>query len=379
MKNNARNAEYTKEYNRKTVLRLLRSEPLYKAELARRMGLTRSATSLIADELLKEGVIVEAQCCETRIGRTPVPLMLKADAFYAVGVYLNRDGCTAGLVDIHSHVIAQSRLHLEGCSREEKLEPLIAAISDMIGASAIPSSKIVGIGISAPGPLDHKNGRILNPPRFDLWHDTNLGLILKHRLGLPISLENNASSLACYNLAKAEANGSRDFLLLLVDSGVGSGVVSDGKIFKGAGYYTSELGHCSIDYKGRRCVCGNIGCLEAYAAIPNLLYGTKYSSWRDVIDMMDTQDEAHRLVIQEAEYLSVGIVNMSNIVSIDTVLLAGDLLYGADKFAPLLEQKVNSMTLRRNVLPITVLPSRSEPDSKLIAAADVAFDRFLLV
>ena len=375
----ARNAEYTKEYNRKMFLRLLRVEPMFRAEIARRMGLTRAATSLIAEELRQEGLICETVSTEKRMGRTPVPLMIAPEAGFAIGVYLNRDGCTAGVVNMCGQVLSKKRLRVGDGVEHEKVAPLIDAIHHMVDETGILREKIVGVGVSAPGPLDGENGRILNPPRFDLWHHTEIGAMLQDSLNLPIYLENNASCLARYNFGKPEAKGSEDFLLLLVDSGIGSGVISGGKVLKGAGFFTSELGHTSIDYQGRRCACGNVGCLEAYAAIPNLLQGTEFDSWQALIDALDESENARSLLRQEAEYLAAGIVNMVQLVSLDTVLLAGDLLYGADRIGPILEEIVNNRMLRREILPIRVLPSCAGPDAKVQAAADVAFGRFLMV
>lgn len=378
MSRNARNAEYTKEYNRKMMLRLLRNCPMSRAELARQLGLTRAAASLIADDLLQKGLITETAATGTKVGRTPVPLMLRPDAGYAVGVYLNRDGCTAGIVGMNGTLLTQTRLHLTGTGGSEKLMPLVSAIRNMVAQTEIPWSKLVGIGVSAPGPLDGENGRILNPPRFNLWHNTDICSFLNAQLRLPVYLENNASSLARFNQGKAEAQGSQNFLLLLVDSGVGSGIISGDKILKGAGYFTGELGHTSIDFHGRTCACGNIGCLEAYAAIPNLLQDTPFSTWKEVIDHLP-EPAAQQLLEQEAEYLTAGIVTATNMISIDTVLLAGDLLYGIEHMSPLLEAAVNRRILRRDILPLRILGSCSGPNARVQAAADIAFGRYLIV
>lgn len=374
-----RNAGYTKEYNRKMFLRLLRREPLSRAEIARRMGLTRAATSLIAEELLTEGLILETSATAHQLGRTPVPLALRPEAGYAVGVYLNRNGCTAGLVDICGNVLAQRRLRIGDGVDLEKVAPLVACIHEMVAESGIDEDRLVGVGISAPGPLDGESGRILNPPNFTLWQQTDIGPMLHDALDLPIYLENDASCLARYNLGKPEAKGSENFLLLLVDSGIGSGVIINGKVLKGAGYFTSELGHTSINCQGKRCACGNIGCLEAYAAIQNLLRGSEFTSWQQIMDCHNISAKAQHLLLQEIDYLTAGIVNMVNLISIDTVLLAGDLLYGAEDLAPLLEENVNNRMLRRDILPIRVLPSCSGPNARVQAAADVAFGRYLMV
>lgn len=193
---------------------------------------------------------------------------------------------------------------------------------------------------------------------------------------MPVFLENNATCLASYHNGRPESRGSSQFLLLLVDSGVGSGVISKGKVLKGAGYFTSELGHTSIDYRGRRCECGNVGCLECYAAIPNLLQGSGFRTWRQLIDALPNSEEAEELLRQEAEYLSTGVVNLTNLVPIDSVLLAGDLLYGVEQIAPQMEEHINARILRGHV---SVLPSAQTPDIKLLSAADVAFSRSLMV
>lgn len=373
-----RNAEYTREYNRKLFLRLLRGEPLSRAEVARKMGLTRAATSLIADELLSEGLIRETAATQKRMGRTPVPLTLVPESGYAVGVYLNRDGCTAGIVDICGGVHCSERIrfdHLE----TDKVVTVADSIQTMMRQLELPQEKVVGVGISAPGPLDGESGRILNPPRFNLWHNTDVGSVMQQRLQMPVYLENNASCLARFNYGRPEAQGSENFLLLLVDSGIGSGIISHGKILKGAGFFTSELGHSSINFRGRRCVCGSFGCLEMYASIPNLLRDSSFGSWQQVLEQQLNSPEAQSLIEREAEYLATGIINVANMVGIDTVLLAGDLYHGADFFAPILEEKVNSRMLRRDVLPLRVLPSRSSSEAPIQAAADVAFGRFLMV
>ncbi len=370
---NSRNAEYTKEFNRKLFLRMLRMAPASRADLARGMGLTRAATSLIADELIREGWIEEREACGTCRGRTPIPLALCPDAAYAVGVYLNRTGCEAAIEDLAGNLIVREKIRLD--STDNMLFELAAAIAAMIEREKIPYEKILGAGISAPGPLDAERGIILNPPKFDLWHQTEICRNLEALLKMPVYLENNAACLARYHYGKEALHGSEDFLLLLVDSGVGSGVISGGKVLKSTGAFTCELGHVSIRFDGKPCPCGNTGCLEAYAAIPNLLQGTPYASWKQVID----DPAANQLWQQELEYLAAGVSTMANLISIDTVVLAGDLLYGVEKTAPLLEEKLNGRILRRFLQSIRVLPACSGPHVAVSSAAQIVFDQFLTV
>lgn len=374
-----RNAEYTKEYNRKLILRLLRKEPVSRAEIARLTGLTRASVSLIAAELLEEGKIKELHPVSGQRGRMPTPLAICDDAGYALGVYINRDGCTAGVVDMADRILRQERVKLEEGSKEQKLEELRSAMERLLKVTGIPKSKIWGIGISAPGPLDGENGEILNPPQFDLWHNTPIGSLLHEKMGLPVFLENNATCLARYYYDSREAEESENFLLLLVDSGIGSGVISKGKVFKGAGYFTSELGHISINHHGRECPCGNVGCLEAYAAIPNLLKGTGFSSWREAVDSCDQDERAGALIRKEADYLSAGVVSLNHIINIDTVILAGEILYGSDRLIPLMEKQINSRSLRRDKQIVRVFPGKKTEGIQILSAANIVFGRGLVV
>ena len=119
--------------------------------------------------------------------------------------------------------------------------------------------------------------------------------------------------------------------------------------------------------------------MEEYAAIPNLLKDSKFGSWKELVDAVERDSDAASLLRQEAEYLSIGVVNLTNLLSIDTVLLAGELLYGADVIGPIMESMINSRFLHRERQHIRVLPSTNLPNIKIIAAADIAFGRGLLM
>ena len=375
MATHARNSEYTKKYNRNNFIRILRNEPLSRSQLARKLGLTRSAASLIADDLINDEFILREEDKRPR-GRVSLPLVLNSSRVYAIGVFLTRTNCSIGVVDLCGKVISSKSII---CKKPEDLDFLSKSITDLINESKIDNKKIIGVGISAPGPLDGESGELFNPPGFEAWHHVPITHILNKKLKLPIYLANDAVSLAQYNLGKREARNSENFLLLLVNDGIGSGVVIRGKVLKGQGYFTGELGHTSINFEGKKCICGNSGCLEAYASINNLLEGTEFNSWKEVMDDYQKLTSAKNLVHQEAEYLSAGVVNLINLISVDTVLLAGELLYKGTEFASILEEYINRIYLRRDVIKIKVLPACEGENIPLCAAADIAFNAYLSV
>ena len=360
----ARNAEYTKIMNRRHILRLLRRAPMSRIELAAQTGLTRAAITMITREMIDEGLLRECEAsAKPGKGKHPIPLTVEPSAFIAAGVALTRSGCTVGITDLSGQLLARRSLAI---SPPDGLVMLRDTLQELINETGTTP---LGIGISAPGPLDAAHGIILNPPYFEAWHNTAAASYLTSALHLPAYLEKDASALALWHLDKG---GSRDFLLLLVDSGIGSGIVSDGRLFTSSGRFTSELGHTTIRYDGKPCGCGNRGCLEAYASIPNLLAesSSRYTTWKDVIDADDTA-----LIEREAEYLSAGITTIRNLVNIDTVYLAGDIRCGFDRLAPRLMHRVMAQSMIRS--PIDIQPADEIADIGVAAAANLVFSAHL--
>ena len=187
-----RNADYTKEYNRKAVLRILRRQAMSRAELARATGLTRAAASLIVEELLNAGVVTELAPQSAGRGRSATPLALRPDSYYALAVDLARKGCTVGLCDIGGNLLQCRELPEQG----DMVAAIIGALASLL--ETVDKSKVLGIGISAPGPLDSESGRILNPPRFERWHGVDIGKRLSSALGLPAYLEHDVCAMALH-------------------------------------------------------------------------------------------------------------------------------------------------------------------------------------
>ena len=254
------------------------------------------------------------------------------------------------------------------------LTQLCKAVKEAAESAKTLQYTLLGVGVSAPGPLDTQSGCILNPPRFARWQYTAIVSALSAETGLNVWLENCASSLAIY---AGEQENERDLLTLLVDSGVGSGVISGGKLLHSAGGFTSELGHTTISFEGKRCSCGGRGCLEAYASMPALLENTPYRTWKELIAAADTQERARELLAREADYLAAGIGNMVNIINVGTVCLTGDIYEGFDRLRPLLEERLSGRLLARREEKIRLCALELCAHTQVAAAATMVFTRFL--
>ena len=376
MSSRVKNALYTKQYNRLKILRLLRQEPLSRASLARLTGLTRAAISLITEDLIAEGMICESSLpTQSHLrGRTPVLLELCEDAAYAIGIRLTRNACHVGICNFQGQLIIQARLPLEK-SAEDLMRPIADTVSRLLKKAGIPRRKLLGAGVSAPGPVDALSGRILNPPDFPGFQDFPIGSRLSELLELPVYLENDANAAALHNYMDGSFSHKDNFLLLIVDSGVGSGVISRGKLLRSGGF-TCELGHMSIDFRGPRCACGNRGCLEVFAATHRVLAQFPgYNSWEELM----ASDHAPTALQAEAEYLAAAILNFSNILHIDAVLLAGDLQAQCGRLAPLIQQNMQGHSLTLGETQLAILPALQDRDSHVREACSIVFGHFLEV
>ena len=362
-----RNADYTREYNRKAVLRILRRQAMSRAELARATGLTRAAASLIVEELLNAGVVTELAPQSAGRGRSATPLALRPDSYYALAVDLARKGCTVGLCDIGGNLLQCRELP----EQSDMTDAIAGALASLL--ESVDRRKVLGIGISAPGPLDCENGRILNPPRFERWHGADIGKRLSDALGLPAYLEHDVCAMALHQRSTGQ---SRNFMLLFIDIGIGAAIVSGGELL---GNFTGELGHTTIRFDGRLCACGNRGWLETYASIPALLEGASFSSWRELADSAEQSPEAQRLVYQEALYLSAGLINLLNLIPVDTIYLSGDVCYRYELLAAHLRQEISAKALFGSTDSIRIYPSSQDPNVGTLSAADVVFDKFFRI
>lgn len=164
-------------------------------------------------------------------------------------------------------------------------------------------------------------------------------------------------------------------MLLFIDIGIGAAIVSDGELL---GNFTGELGHTTIRFDGRLCACGNRGCLETYASIPALLEGSGFRDWFDLIDHAD-DPEAQKLLDQEAVYLSAGLINLLNLIPVDSIYLAGDICCRHELLIGRLQREISAKALYRGRNDTRILPVADTPNMGVLSAAEVVFSRFFTV
>lgn len=140
------------------------------------------------------------------------------------------------------------------------------AVERALAAANVTLDEVAGIGIGAPGPLDSRTGVVFSPPNLVGWHNVPLQNIFFTRFNVPIFVENDANAAALAEYMFGAGRGSQEIVYLTISTGIGGGVIAGGRILTGIVGTAAELGHMTIDLRGPRCNCGNIGCLESLAS-----------------------------------------------------------------------------------------------------------------
>jgi glucokinase len=235
----------------------------------------------------------------------------------------------------------------------EMIETTIAAVIAETGATR---AQIAGVGIGSPGPLDREKGLVIVTPNLG-WKDFPLRDRVSTQVGLPCTLDNDANCATLGEVWLGAAKGGRNVVGFTLGTGIGGGLVLDGRLYHGVSDVAGEIGHMTIEANGRKCGCGNYGCLEAYAAAPAIASRAREAMSRGeptlltelcegdiskitaamVYKASDRGDALAAEVVKDtARFLGTGVANMLNVFNPDTVVLAGGVANaGASLFVPL--------------------------------------------
>jgi glucokinase len=241
-----------------------------------------------------------------------------------------------------------------------------SVIADIRADTGATREDFLGVGIGSPGPLDRVSGVVLTTPNLG-WRDFPLRDEVANRLKLPASLDNDANCATLGEWWQGAARGCSNVVGLTIGTGIGGGLILEGKLYHGASDVAGELGHTTIDSTGRRCKCGNYGCLEAYASGPAIaerareeLNGVDNSILAEMVDgdldritAQTVYDAAGRgdttareVVRDTARFLGAGVANLLNIFNPDCVVVMGGVTQAGEALMEPLRSEVRRRAFR---------------------------------
>ena len=260
-----------------------------------------------------------------------------------VAIDLGGTKIRAAVVDAAGRILGEDRrptLADEG--QAAVLDRMAESAHRAIALSGLAHGDLVAVGVSAPGPCDFDRGVLLQPPNLPGWEAVPLGTLIQERLGLPAVLENDANAAALGELRLGAGQGARHLIYLTVSTGIGGGLILDGRIYHGAGGAAGEVGHVTVDEQGPLHSCGMRGCLEVMAsgtamgrlgqeaADAGRSAALARAAARGEVTAVDVHEAADagdpaaiEIVAAAAHYLGVGLAGFINIFNPHAIVIGG--------------------------------------------------------
>jgi predicted NBD/HSP70 family sugar kinase len=324
-----------RDINRQIVLNYVREKgPISRAEIAYETALQRSTVSLIIDEL-KVGGLLEEVYGESTGGRPPILLSLRTADAVAIGVDVGTIRTIVATSDLAGRVLEQEEFTTDPCA-ENSIAQVIKSTRRLIRKS---KGTIEGIGISLPGLVDQESGTALFIPHFN-WRNLEISKEIRAATGLAVSTDNDANAAALAELwfGRPEILEVRDFIMVLIEEGVGTGIVFDGQVYRGESGAAGEFGHMTIGEGAPvACAAGSRSCWEAfaseraalarYAKSARGLNSTGGITFGQLVDSALEGDEVAQSALKEtARYLGIGIANLVQGLSPEAVIVGGPIV-----------------------------------------------------
>lgn len=362
----------SREVNRRIALNLVRElQPISRADLARRMDLSRGVVTSIVQELIDEGAVYEGATRHAPRGRRPTMLFVRTRDRLAVAIDVRFSRSFVMLCDFSGTEIALESFNTLFDPTALTAE-LVRRVRRMLAEHGAMGS-CEGIGLVVPGMVDGESGRVLNSPQLG-WRDVDIRDRLVAGTGLPVTIENAPMACALAQMWLGErGTGDRNFVYVTVSDGVGAGIVMEGQLVRGSSSSAGEFGHITLDPSGPECLCGSYGCWEAYtsniATISRYLGGEAAPmaqraarealplTMDDLIARARSGDIRATAALQTtAHYLGIGLGVIVNALNPSRIFVGGEITAAWDLVADEVRSGIRGRALTPSAAATPVVP-----------------------
>ena len=337
-------SQTARDINRSVVLNLIRRrQPISRADLARVSGLQRSTVSLITEQLIGEKWVVNGPTGRLPRGRRPTFLRLNERRAVLVAD-LRPAQTTVGVADVNGKILAQ-----EAVPTVAEPWTMAASLSERMChlMRSHPELVFEGVGISLPGRIDLTTQRLVFAPNLK-WPAFDFKGAIERATGMRVELENAANACVIAEVWFERAERLRDFIVVSIAEGVGTGIFLNGQMVTGSNGMAGEFGHVSLDPDGPLCTCGGRGCWEVYASNRAALRYYHESSaapdglsFRDLLALAEAGDElALKSLDKMAHAIGKGMRMIAAGVSLEEIVVVGELTRQWHRFGPVIEAEL---------------------------------------
>jgi predicted NBD/HSP70 family sugar kinase len=364
--------------NSTTILNILmKKDSIPRVELSRSTGLTKTTVSSIINDFINCGIVEESSIISTgNVGKSPIPLHIKKDAIYTIGVHLGRQKVETVLMDARMNIISiEKGLSYEGLGPKGVLEKLFWSIDDSMKGTEKNKFKIGAIGIGVPGPLNAQTGVVSHPPKFRGWENVPLGKIVNERYKLPVWIENDANVGV---LAEKWHGGGKDlknFIYILINEGIGAGVVIDDELYQGAYDYVGEIGH-TLFYDH-----GKFRYLEDISGVDLLIKqarsrGLDIKDIKEIPNLLQKNDRVTKSIVKQlATRIGAAVINVIHIIGPEAVFIGGKMAVVGDALIQPIREIVSMYLFGDQKVDVRL--SEISEDAVAVGAAIYATTRWL--
>lgn len=339
--------------NRTLLLNAIKTdEPISRADLAHRTGLSPATVTAITGDLIDEGLVFEKETGDSSGGRRPILLALNPHGGFVVGVKLMEDHAVGALTDLNAAVLYKDSLAFPNRTLDAVIDALVKLVNGLIHQGGVNKKQLLGVGIGLAGVVDSSSGMLRQSPFFG-WKDTPLRDLLQSRLHVPVSIDNDVNTLTLGEKWQGAGIPVDNFVVVTIGRGIGMGMVINDQIVRGKSGGAGEFGHVVVDPQGPLCDCGKHGCLESYLGDRALLATARRQAGEDIRDIDDLVNRAAKgnsaaqaVLSNAGELLGREIANLVNILDPKLIIISGEGVHMGESFFSALRSAVD-----RNVMP----------------------------
>lgn len=304
---------------------------------------------------------------------------------WVIGVDLGGTKIRLGLVSPEDNIVATRQIATAAHEGIDAVTARISAVVDELRAAAPAGCRVAALGICSPGPVDHEEGMLIDPPNLQGLHHTPLRDRLAARLRMPVVLEHDAKAAGLGDYYFGAGRGARSMIYVVVGTGVGAALIVDGTVYRGPHNSAGEIGHTTLDRRGEVCSCGSRGCVETYLSGPWLV--RRYAragghssaaaasaesllGGNDIARLAAEGDLIARRVFEDAgDALGAAVATMAMMLDVDLYVIGGSVAKAGDLLLEPARRGVPKYSFHSVSARVRILPTALGDDGPILGCA----------
>ncbi|ASB86898.1 ROK family transcriptional regulator [Bacillus sonorensis] len=370
-----------KKMNKILILeQIIDNAPISRAKLSEITGLNKSTVSSQVSSLLQKEMIYETGRGESSGGRRPVMLKFNRKAGYAIGADIGTNYIIIVLTDLEGEIIEHYERELDEKDIEATERTLFELIDHAVKKMPDSHYGLTGIGVCVPGLVDNDQNVVFTPNKP--IHTLQLKRLLEERYNVPIFIENEANAGAIGEREYGDAGDLKHAIFVSINTGIGLGILMNGKLFRGVHGFSGEAGHMSIDINGPLCRCGNKGCWELYASeravFSSYLSHGNAPLHQIVKALADSRDQKMLETFETfGFYIGVGLVNIIKTLNPETIILRNTMIESYPLIVDVIKKTISSRSKKEALTDCRLTVSSLGRTASSLGASYIVIERFL--